>query len=195
MRSVELLIVFAVAPFDLTVMPGRAGLDELVADAKLLAGFLKESQLGSRMTVETVGELKPVVGLDTLNGKRELFHTVEKEYSGRIGAMFFKSFQIAKTGVFVDECVLIELLSLSLSYMADGRHILNVDLHTLARIKHLFIGLGNILGIGELHSHLTGTSEHTIQSGDGTGIPALTKLDPEDHETRIRIPSAHVLDQ
>ena len=134
MRSVELLIVFAVAPFDLTVMPGRAGLDELVPDAKLLAGFLKESQFGGRMTVETVGELKPVVGLDALNGKRELFHTVEKEDSGRIGAMFFKSFQIAETGVFVDEGVLIELLPLSLSYMADSRHILDVDLHTLAGI-------------------------------------------------------------
>jgi len=133
-RSVELLIVFAVAPFDLTVMPGRAGLDELVPDAKLLAGFLKESQFGGRMTVETVGELKPVIGLDAFNGKRELFHAVLKEDRRRIRAVFFKSFQIAETGVFVDEGVLIELLPLSLSYMADSRHILDVDLHTLAGI-------------------------------------------------------------
>ena len=195
MRSIELLIVLAVTAFNLAVMPWRTWLDQLVSDSQLLAGFLKERYLGGRMTAETVGELRTVVSLDALNGERELFHAVLKEDSGRIRAVFLKSLQIAETGVFVDECVLIELLPLSFSHMADSRHILDVDLHALAGIKHLFVGLGNILGIGELHSHLIGTSEHAIQAGDGAGILPLAKLDPEDDKTRIRIPSTHVSNQ
>lgn len=98
MGSVELLVVLAVTAFNLAIMPWRAWLDQLVSDAQLLAGFLKESQFDGGMTVETVGELKPVVGLDALNGERELFHAMAEKDSGRIGVVFFKSLQIAKAG-------------------------------------------------------------------------------------------------
>ena len=42
MRSIEFLIILAVAAFDLAVVSWRVGLDQLVKDAKLLAGLFKQ---------------------------------------------------------------------------------------------------------------------------------------------------------
>ena len=38
-------------------------------------------------------------------------------------------------------------------------------------------------------------AQETVKSGDGSGIAALAQLHPEDHQTGVRVPAAHILDE
>lgn len=64
---VEPLLVFPVAAFDLAVMAGRVGADQLVADAQACGGGFKERQAGAILDGEPVGKLGAIVGLDALD--------------------------------------------------------------------------------------------------------------------------------
>ena len=64
---VEAFLVFAVAAFDLAIVTRRVGADKLVEDAKLSSSTLKKRGEIALGVGETVGELKAVVGLDTLD--------------------------------------------------------------------------------------------------------------------------------
>lgn len=61
--------------------------------------------------------------------------------------MFLKGFEIAETGIFIDESVLVKLLSSDISDQASCGDEFDIDLTALAGILHLFIGLGNVLRI------------------------------------------------
>ena len=64
---VETLLILPMAALDLSIVAWGVGTDELVADAQLCSGNFKQSRAISFAVGKTVGELKAVVGLDTLH--------------------------------------------------------------------------------------------------------------------------------
>ena len=70
-----------------------------------------------------------------------------------------------------------------------------VDLHALAGVLHLLIGLGNVFGVRQLDRHLSPVPQKTIQTGDGSAVTAFAELDPEHHETCVRASAPHVIDE
>lgn len=58
--------------------------------------------------------------------------------------MLFKGLQITKADVLIDESILVELLPLDIANQTGREDEFDVDLTTLARILHLFVGLGNM---------------------------------------------------
>ena len=65
--------------------------------------------------------------------------------------MFLKGFHEAPARILVNGSILIELLSFGIVDKTDGRDKFDIDLNALTGIKHLFIRLGDILGIGRFH--------------------------------------------
>ena len=65
--GIKALLVLPVAAFHLAIVAGCVGTDELVADTQLSGGGFKESRQVPFTVGETIGELKSVVGLDTLH--------------------------------------------------------------------------------------------------------------------------------
>ena len=66
-RVIEALLVLSMTAFHLSVVPGRIGADELVANSQLSDRCLKEGFQIALAAGKTIGELKTVIGLDTLN--------------------------------------------------------------------------------------------------------------------------------
>ena len=195
MRSVEILIVFAVTALNFAVVAGRIRADEFVLDTEFGKSLLKECGTIGFGIVQPVGKLRTVVGLDTLNGIREFLNNMAKEDVGRIGAVFLKGLEIAEAGILIDEGVLVKLLTGGITDKASRRNKLNVDLAALSGIGHLFIWLGNILGIGQFHGHLPPFAQEPVKARDGSGIPPLSELDPEYHQTGVGVPAAHIVDE
>ena len=81
-RSVEIRIVFSVAALHFIVVAGRVRTDEFVLDAESGKGFLKESRAVGFGTVQPVGELRTVAGLDALNGIGKFLNNMAKENTG-----------------------------------------------------------------------------------------------------------------
>ena len=67
MRVVEALLVLTMAAFHLSIVAGRIGADELVPNSQLSDRCLKEGFQIALAAGKTIGELKTVIGLDTLN--------------------------------------------------------------------------------------------------------------------------------
>ena len=67
--GVEALLVLPMAALDLSIVTWGVGTDELVADAQLCSGNFKQSRNISFAVGKTVGELKAIVGPDTLDVK------------------------------------------------------------------------------------------------------------------------------
>lgn len=109
--------------------------------------------------------------------------------------MFLKGFEIVETGIFIDESVLVKLLSSGISDQASCGDEFNIDLTALAGIGHLFIGLGNILWVRQLHSHLAPFAQESVKARDGSGIPSLPQLDPEYYEPCVRVPAAYIINE
>ena len=65
--GIEPLLVLPVAALDLAIVAGRVGADELVADAQLGGGFLKQRRQAPLTARKPVGKLKSVVRLDTFH--------------------------------------------------------------------------------------------------------------------------------
>ena len=65
MPVIKALLVFSVASLYLAVVSGRAGLDVLHHDAKLLCRSLKRRQPVGLVRAQTVGKLQPVICLNT----------------------------------------------------------------------------------------------------------------------------------
>ena len=81
-RSVEILIVFSMTALHFTVVAGRVRTDEFVLDAEFGKVFFKESRAVGFGTVQPVGELRTVVGLDALNGIGKFLNNMAQEYTG-----------------------------------------------------------------------------------------------------------------
>ena len=65
--GIEAFLILAVAAFDLAVVAWSIGAYELVADTELSSRILKQSRNIPFGVGKAIGELKAVVGLDTLN--------------------------------------------------------------------------------------------------------------------------------
>lgn len=72
---------------------------------------------------------------------------------------------------------------------------LDINLHTLAGIEHLFIGPGNVFGIGRFYRRKLQSFKNAPQAGDGAGVAALHEFYPKDDEPGMRVSSAHVTDE
>lgn len=152
MRSIEILVVFAVAAFHLAVMSRGVGFDELVLDTEFLQRHFKEGFLAGALGIEPVGKLRAIIRLDTFNGIRETFYTVLNKLRRRIGIVFLKGFQVTETAVFINECVLAIFLSLigSSAYQTGAGDVFDVDLNFLTGVISLFVWFGNVFGVGSL---------------------------------------------
>lgn len=167
--SVEVFIVLAVAAFDLAVVSGGIRSDEFVADAQLGQGRFKEGGQMLLASDKAIGELGTIVGLNALNEEGEFFNTVSDKFGRRKGIVFRESLQITETAIFVKEGVLVEIASIfrslvrGLPNQAALGDEFDIDLDPLARILHLLIRLGDILGIGKLHGHLAALAKESVQ--------------------------------
>ena len=65
--GIEAFLVLPVTALYLAVVAGRVGADELVSDAQFSNGGFEESRQILFTVGKTVGELKPVIRLDTLH--------------------------------------------------------------------------------------------------------------------------------
>jgi len=109
--------------------------------------------------------------------------------------MFLKRLKDPETAIFVNSGILIKLLSRSISHQAGIRDIFNVNLNALARVLHLFVGFGDILGIWQFYCHLAASGKHSIQARYRSAVASLTQLDPEYNKTGIWISAPHITDQ
>lgn len=118
---------------------------------------------------KAIGELGTIVGLNALNEEGEFLNTVSDKFGRGKGIVFRESFQVTETAIFVKEGILVEIASIfrslvqGLSNQAAFGDEFDVDLNPLAGILHLLIGLGDILGIGQLYGHLAALAKEPVQ--------------------------------
>ena len=74
--GIEFFIVLSMTALHFSVVSGGVGLNELMPDAELLQGGLKERFLFGSLRVQPVREFRPVIRLDTFYGIWELFHHI-----------------------------------------------------------------------------------------------------------------------
>lgn len=192
--GVEPFVVLPVAALHFAVMPRRVRADELMGDAVPLQMLLEQRGL-IPVSRETVRELRPVICLDTLDTAGECLYQVFEEPGGGISALLSKGFHKAPAGIFIDRGILIEMLPFCSVHKTYGGYKLNIHLDTLSGIEHLFIRLGDVLGVGRLDGHESLPFEDTVKSGDRTGVAALHELYPKDDETGMRVAPAQVRDE
>ncbi len=191
----EPFVVLPVAALHLPVVPGGKGSNQLVPDSVPFQAYLEEGGLVP-VGGEAVGELRPVVRLDALNGQGKDLHQVVQERGGGMGAVLLKGLHETPPRKLVDGGMLEEVLPDDLAVDEAGRRDeLHIHLDALAGTLHPFVRLGDVLGVGRVDSHDALALEETVKAGDGTGIAALHELDPEHHEPCVRVPPTHVLDQ
>ncbi len=191
----EPLVVLPVAALHLAVMPRGIGPDYLVADAMLFQTHLEKGGL-IPVGGEAVCELSAVVCLDTLNGAGEGFHKVFHKQGGGIGAVFLKSFHKTPPGILINGGILEEMFSDDLAVYKAGRgDKFHIHLNALPGTVHLFVRLGDILGVGGMDSHEPLFFEEAVQTWDGAGIAPLHELYPEDNQPCVRVAPAHIGNQ
>ena len=91
MRGVEFLIVFSMAALDLAVMSGSVRTDQLVTDAELTKGSLKERLTLAAVRSQAVGKLHTVICLNALDGIREALYAMTDKLGRGIGTVLPES--------------------------------------------------------------------------------------------------------
>ena len=96
---VEAMLILTVAALYLAIVTGRVGTNQLVPNAQLCGGPLKERDQFTVGLCKAVGELKPVVSLDTFNGEAMLFEEgvrLLQKVCRRTGALLIVGRQITQ---------------------------------------------------------------------------------------------------
>ena len=97
MGIVEATLILTVAALYLAIVTGRIGTNQLVLNAQLCSGFLKERDQFTFGLSKAVGKLKSVVSLDTFDGEAVPFEEsicfLQKVRRG-VGALIFVSSQV-----------------------------------------------------------------------------------------------------
>ena len=195
MRGIEALVVLPVAALHLPIMPGGIGTDHFMLYPMFLQTFLEKGWF-IPMGREAVGELCPIVGLDTFNRAGKGFYKVFHKLCGRIGTVFLKGFYKTPSGILIDSCVLEEMFPNNLAVFQAGRgDEFDIDLDALSWMIHLFIGFRDILWIWRMNGHDALFSKESVKAGDGPGIAALPELNPENDQAGIGVAPAQVLDE
>ena len=176
---VEAALILAVAAFDLAVVARGIRTDELVADAQIGGGVLKQGVQVALRVGETVGKLKAVVSLDTLyldTAASEPSDSFTQEVCRGEGALFWISGEEAQPRKLVDSRVL-EQPFVGICQAAQWDN-LDVDLDTLTWILHLLIRLGLV---GFLPLGLRGQAKlahYAEQALRTTGVSSLLQPVP-----------------
>ena len=97
MGIVEAMLILAVAALYLAIVTGRIGTNQLVPNAQLCSGLLKERDRFTVGLSKAVGKFKSVVSLDTFDGEAVPFEEsicfLQKVRRG-VGALIFVSSQV-----------------------------------------------------------------------------------------------------
>lgn len=192
MGGIKPFIILPVASFHLAIMPWCIGADKLVTDSMTFQMYLKQGWFVP-VGGETVGELRPIVRLDTLDAAGESFNEVFHKHGGRIGAVLLKGFHKPPSGILINGSILEELFPNDLTVHEAGRgYKFHVHLHPLPGVVHLLIRLRDVLRVRRMNRRQPLLLEETVQGGNRAGIAALPELYPEDNEPGVRIASAHI---
>lgn len=82
-----------------------------------------------------------------------------------------KSFYKTPSGILINGGILEEVFSDHLAvFQAGGRNKFNIHMDTLSGIRHLFIRLGDIFGIGRMNGQHALLFEEAVKTGDRAGI-------------------------
>lgn len=154
MCCIKFLVIFSMTSFFFPVMPWRKGPNLFVFDSQLIQRLFKQWLRWILRTGHRISELKAVVGLYTFDWIWKLFDAMFKELCRRVSVMLRKCFQIPKTGIFINKCVLIPSRFLFLPNNANFGNEFYINLNALTGICHLFIWLWLIFfGIWKLGCH------------------------------------------
>ena len=194
-RSIEFFVVLSMRTLDLAIVTRRANTNQLVPDAKLTKRFFKKRFSISAAWIFAVGKFRTIVCLDALNGIGKTLCTMPDKHGRRIGAVLLKGFQIAEAAEFVNERVLIPFGTILLADDAHARDEFDVDLDALTGILHLLVGLWDVFWIWQRCCHLSALAQKAVESGNGSGITALSELYPEHDDAGIRVPAPHIEDE
>ena len=192
MSRIKTLIVFAVTTFYFPVVPWCKRLNQFMADSMFSEMPLKQSRL-VMVCCKPIREFRSVIRLDTLNGQGKGFYQMIRKLSGGVGIVLFKGLYKAPAGKLINGSILKKMFSNDFTVLeADGRNKFHIDLDPLPGMIHLFIGLWDILWIVGMNRHEALFLEKTVKPRDRTRVAALPKLDPENHQSGIRITSAQI---
>ena len=195
MGRIKTFIIFPMAALYLPVVTRGKGTDDFVLYPMCFQVLLEEGRLVP-VRSKAVGEFRPIIRLDALDGDGERFYEVFHKLRGRIGAVFLKGFHEAPSGILVNGSVLEELLPNDPAVFEAGeRDEFHIHLNMLPGILHSLIGLRDVLWIGWMYGHDALFFEEAVESGDGAGITALPEFDPEDDQSGIRVTAAHIRDK
>ena len=139
---IEALLVFPVAAFDLAVVSGSVGANQLVTDAEIGSGGFKGGQEITVGVGEAVGELEAVVGLDALDANTapgEPGDGLSEEIGGGEGALLLTGAEASQACELVDGGVL-EQAQVRVGDAAAWDD-LHVDLYAFARCVICSYGL------------------------------------------------------
>ena len=110
MRVIETLLILTMTAFHLSIVTGSIGADELVAYAQLSCPGLKTSFEITFTVGEAIGELKTVIGLNTLHGNAftgKMRNDLAQKICRGKSALLFVSAQDTITGVLINGGVLV----------------------------------------------------------------------------------------
>jgi len=195
MGVVEATLILTVAALYFAIVTGRIGTNQLVPNAQLCSGFLKERDQFTVGLSKAVGKLKSVVSLDTFDGKAVPFEEsicfLQKVRRG-VGALFIVSSQVPQPRKLVDGGILKESLP---GRTARARNNLDVNLNTLSRIGHLLIGFRAVRLLFGLLRQSTHTLKHPVQAFRAASVSAFLQPAPQVDESQIGISPPHIPNQ
>ena len=194
--GVETFLVFAVAAFDLAVVTGRVGADQLVEDTEFSGGAFKQRRKIPPGIGETIGKLETIVRLDTFDfhafaGKG--LENLPEEVGGGVGTLLGVRAQDTVTGILVNGGILVQL-QLRIRNAA-ARHDLDVDLDALSRVLHLLVGLGAILLLWLFLLCHSLAAQNPPQAFDAAAVASFSQPCPQLHHADPGIPAVHVADE
>ena len=170
-EAVEAFLVFSVTAFDLAVVSGGIGADQLMTDAMSAGDGFKQCFAMAVAVAEAVGELEAVVGLDTFHvhpQSGEEGNRGGEELCGGEGALFVICSQAAHSGELVNGGVL-EQVEFGVGD-AVAWHDFDIDLDAFAGVGHLLVRLGRILGLGFGRGKHAQFSHRPIQGFRTSGV-------------------------
>ena len=109
MGRIEALLIVPVTAFDLAVVAWSVGTNELVPDAELKGGVLKQSRNIPFGVGKTVSKLKAVVSLDTLDVNTSASIPLDQPFekiSRGVGGLFGVGSEEAQTSELIDSGIL-----------------------------------------------------------------------------------------
>ena len=194
--GVKAFLVLPVAALHFTVVAWRVGADELMPYTKLGGSGLKQSRQIPSAAGKAVGELKAIVGLDTLHPDAPAGVPLKQPFQkvgGGVGALFRVGSQETQAGELVNGGIL-EQAELRVRDTPAG-HYFHVHLDPLTRIGHLLVMLGFIGFFLFNRGKQSQFAQKAEQALRAAGVAALPQPVPQLHHAQVGVAAAHVPDQ